>query len=164
MPFLLWFAADRFFAIAPAKAQPPGPISDFEQEPQYQRHMAGAKPEPAMTPPPEPEQVPQFVYEPEPEAVAKLPKLSVRWRIVGLAFYPDRPDEKGMAYLASIGGYRRVSVDHCEVDQVGDWRCAVEDGFATFYSATAATNPLSAKRVEGSTDLNVPLKGQAEQL
>lgn len=170
-PFLVWFALARFMAIAESDGHvTPAPevvkhavereiakTDGLAKEPGNGWEQVAIEP-PKPTPVPTPARPPTII-EPDWEHVAKLPLLSKKWRIVGLAFRPDRG--KGMAYLASVGGFRRIPMEFCTADEVGDWRCGVEDGFATFYSAVDVDNPLNAGRVPGALDQNVPLKGQA---
>lgn len=175
MPFMMWFAVNRFFAIAPGKPKAENTQGVFRdqagqqlaqpnpQQPPYS--VPAMTPEPTPTPEPTKEEILQATIEkntiPLPDEVAKLPQLSKKWRLVGVI---RKPGGEGIARLAAIGGFRQIPAKYCVSDQVGDIRCAVEDGFATFYSAVDTGKPLSAKRVKGADQANVPIKSGKKTL
>lgn len=170
MPFLFYTAFQSFMNLGNlgkepepvAKTDTPTmtiPPRELHPQPDDWDAIPKQNPIPAMhtaTPAPTPN---PHVITPDPAMVAKVPQTSRRWRLIGISFKPETGE--GLAYLATVGGYRKIDRKHCEVDSAGDWRCAVEDGFATFYSATFSDNPFSAKRAPGAADNNLPMRDQS---
>jgi zona occludens toxin len=78
-----------------------------------------------------------------PGAESLPPGLSRTWRVSGGI---ARADGSGVVLLVSTNGSRRIHASDCTLDDLLEWRCAVEDGDATMHSGAPAAYSAAQPR------------------